>query len=356
MSEQLPEEFNETVLPGFDWLMIVNNDKINIFLYVYFIFNIILLMSWKTVLVSSNKKFSLKNGFLLLSDFDDKENIIRISLEDIDLVLIENIKSILTVATIIEFSKRNITLVISDQKHEPSSLLIPISSHHKPLKNFMRQIEINSRNKNILHKQLIQSKINNQKVVLENIGSNEDVLYKMNKYSNDMVQGDKTNREAVSARLFFREIYGSSFLRFSDDGINSFINFGYKILASRISNSLIKYGLQPALGIFHKSQENYFNLSYDFIEPLRPLVDWLANYLSIEINSELTIPLKMKILRILDMKVFIDNKIYRVRNCIDIMIKSYVSYLEENTEKLLLPTIYIEQIEEQIENGEFPEF
>lgn len=313
-------------------------------------------MSWKTIVISSNKKFSLKNGFLLLSNFNDEQNKIKISLEDIDLVLIENIKSIITIATIIEFSKRNITLVISDQKHDPSSLLIPISSHHKPLKNFIKQIDINSRNKNILHKQLIQSKINNQKVVLENIGAREEIIYKMNKHSNDIVQGDKTNREAVSAKLFFREIYGTSFLRFSDDGINAFINFGYKILASKISNSLIKYGLQPALGIFHRSQENYFNLSYDFIEPLRPLVDWLANYLSIELNSELTIPLKMKILRILDMKVFIESKIYRVRNCIDIMVKSYVSYLEGNCEKLSLPTIYIEQIEGQIENGEFPEF
>lgn len=312
-------------------------------------------MSWKTIVINSENKFSIKNGFLLLKKYNEK-NEIKISLDEIDLVLIENIKSIITIATIIEFAKRNITLVISDHKHTPSSFLLPISSHHKPLQNFKYQIDLNSRWKNILHKQLIQFKISNQRVILEDVGSNEKVLDSLEKYSNDVIQGDKTNREAVSARIFFKEIYGSSFIRFSDDGINAFINFGYKILASKISNSIVKYGLHPAMGVFHKTQTNYFNLSYDFIEPLRPLVDWLANYLSIELDSELTIPLKIKILRILDMKVFIRGKVYKVKNAIDEMVKSYVSVLKGEEDKLSLPKIYLDQIKEQIENGEFQEF
>lgn len=225
-------------------------------------------------MITSEKKFSIGNGFLLLKDLSEKESeVIKISLEEIDLILIENIKSIITIASLNELSKRNITLVISDVKHDPSTMMLPISSHHKPLQNFNLQLEQNSRIKNILHKQLIQMKINNQKVVLEDVGSNEETITKLQKYCNDVTQGDKTNREAMAARIFFREIYGSSFLRFADDGINSFINFGYKIIASKISNCIVKYGLHPAIGVFHKSQTNYFNLSYDFIEPFRPMVD-----------------------------------------------------------------------------------
>lgn len=314
-------------------------------------------MSWKTIMITSEKKFSIGNGFLLLKDFnkDDSETI-KISLEEIDLILIENIKSLITIASLNELSRRNITLIISDAKHDPSTMMLPITSHHKPLQNFNLQLDQNSRVKNILHKQLIQKKIDNQKIVLEDVGSKEETITKLAKYSSDVTQGDKTNREAMAARIFFREIYGSSFLRFSDDGINSFINFGYKIIASKISNCIVKYGLHPAIGVFHRSQTNYFNLSYDFIEPFRPMVDWLANYLSMELDNELTIPLKLKILRILDMKVNIDGKTFRVKNAIDVMIKSYISFLSGEIDKLSLPTIYLDNIRNQISDGEFPEF
>lgn len=312
-------------------------------------------MSWKTLLINSEIKFSIKNGFLNLFNFTSEIQR-RVPLDDIDIVIIENTKSVLTIPTINEFADRNITLIIADSKHDPNAFLLPISTHHKPLQNFNFQLQQIPRVKNVLHRQIIKSKIDNQRLVLEDLGVDENVLDKMKILSKDVNQGDKTNREAVSARLFFREIYGSSFVRFNDDGINSFINFGYKILASKISNSIIKYGLNPSIGIFHRSQLNYFNLSYDFIEPLRPIVDWLANYLSMEINKELTIVLKLKILRILDMKVFIDGKSHRIRNAIDLMIKSYVSFLKGEKSTLLLPKIFLKEIKDQIDEHEFKEF
>lgn len=75
-----------------------------------------------------------------------------------------------------------------------------------------------------------------------------------------------------------------------------------------------------------------------------------------ELDDELTIPLKLKILRILDMKVSINGKTFRVKNAIDVMIKSYISFLSGEVEKLSLPTIYLDNIRNQISDGEFPEF
>ncbi|BDU67747.1 MAG: CRISPR-associated endonuclease Cas1 [Candidatus Tyloplasma litorale] len=316
-------------------------------------------MGWKTILIESENKFSIKNNFLKLTSYNDekeKEKEIKISLEEIDLIIIQNYKSWITIRTLIELSKKNITFIICDLSHDPISMLIPLALHHKPLQNFNLQIEQNSRSKNILHKEIIKQKIINQKSVLIDIEASEEIINKFSNFANDVLQGDKTNREAVSAKMFFKEIYGSSFVRFYDDGINSFMNFGYKILASKISNCLIKYGLHPTLGVFHKNKSNYFNLSYDFIEPFRPLVDWLANYLKIELKDTLTISLKLKILRILDMKVQINEKIYLVKNAIDIMVKSYISFLQNEREDLSLPTIHLSLIKEQIDKYEFKEF
>ncbi len=320
-------------------------------------------MSWKTIVISSENKFSINNGFLVLKKLQqqdnnscNKDNIVKIALNEIDLILIENYKSILTVASLLELSSRNISLILTDIKHDPTTLLLPITSHHKPLQNFRLQLELNSRTKNILHRDLIIKKIENQRSVLIDVGSEEKVIDKFYDLMKGVIQGDKTNREAVAARIFFREMYGSAFIRFADDGINSFINFGYKIIASKISNSLVKYGLNPSMGLFHSNQTNYFNLSYDFIEPFRPLVDWLANELSDEIDSDLTISLKLKLLRLLDFKVLIDGRYFKVRNAIDVMVKSFVSFLNNDVDRLNLPVIYLDLIRKQLENEEFSEF
>lgn len=73
--------------------------------------------------------------------------------------------------------------------------------------------------------------------------------------------------------FIFCKLYGLGFSRGDDHIINAALNYGYAIVRGMIARSIICYGLEPSLGLFHSSELNSYNLADDFIEVFRPVVD-----------------------------------------------------------------------------------
>ncbi|WP_146637961.1 type II CRISPR-associated endonuclease Cas1 [Spiroplasma clarkii] len=188
----------------------------------------------------------------------------------------------------------------------------------------------------------MEKKIENSINVMGMLGCSQRSLTMMSNFFNTVKLNDASNREALAAKVFFRELYGSSFLRFSEDIINAALNYGYTILASAISRTLVKYGLHCFLGIFHKGKTNNWNLSYDLVEPFRPMVDlWVStNIESLLANETLHYQHRLELINLLNQSVVIDEKIHTVTNAIEIVVKSYYTYLKTaSLTKLKLPTI-----------------
>ena len=57
------------------------------------------------------------------------------------------------------------------------------------------------------------------------------------------------------------------------------MNYTYAVLRAAVARALTLYGWLPALGLFHRSELNPFNLADDFLEPLRPLADLVVIHL-----------------------------------------------------------------------------
>ncbi|MCX8190196.1 MAG: type II CRISPR-associated endonuclease Cas1 [Candidatus Diapherotrites archaeon] len=57
------------------------------------------------------------------------------------------------------------------------------------------------------------------------------------------------------------------------DALNSCLNYGYAVLASRVLSSCIKAGLDPTVGILHSTIPNRSSLVYDLMEPYRAMID-----------------------------------------------------------------------------------
>ncbi len=296
-------------------------------------------MGWRTIFIVTKQHIRVKNNNLLIESLN--EEIIKFPLEEIDTIVIDNFQSNVSIPTMLEITRKNISLIVNDEKHMPTSLILPMSGHYRPLRNFSKQIHLLSRKKKIAQKQIIQQKIKNQRNIMEDLNVKDELIEKMELYEKQVNQGDERNREAVAAKLFFRSLYTSSFVRFSDDPINKSINYGYKILASRISSSIVKYGLNPSLGFFHKNDQSYFNLTYDLMEPFRPLIDWITvqnnEILGVD---ELNFKIRIELIKVLDYYVQIDGKTMKVKNAIDYMVKSVVSYLHESIDDICLPEIY----------------
>lgn len=73
--------------------------------------------------------------------------------------------------------------------------------------------------------------------------------------------------------MYFPALFGTGFSRGSDDIRNAALNYGYAILRGAIARNLVIHGLEPCIGIHHRSELNNFNLADDIIEPFRPAVD-----------------------------------------------------------------------------------
>ena len=61
----------------------------------------------------------------------------------------------------------------------------------------------------------------------------------------------------------------------SEESPNHLLNYGYAVLSALCHRSLIIHGLQPAVGIHHRSRYKAIPLVHDFVEPFRPFVDWV---------------------------------------------------------------------------------
>ncbi|MCE8162800.1 MAG: type II CRISPR-associated endonuclease Cas1 [Candidatus Moeniiplasma glomeromycotorum] len=209
---------------------------------------------------------------------------------------------------------------------------------------------MSQRFKDLLWKKIIQKKIENSCLVLENQKSKTDLKW-IKSQLKKVENGDKTNREGAVAKYLFRKLYGKNFVRFTDDSINSALNYGYKILTSALSRTITSYGLNNHLGLKHCGPTNWFNLSSDFIEPLRLLVDYwvVANLSKLKKENGLSSKIREELTQILYYSIKIDNLKTKVYIAIDIMIKSFISCLKENsTRKIKLPTLLCQELE----NGE----
>lgn len=296
-------------------------------------------MGYRQVIIKKSEKLHFKDNQLII---EKDNNSTKVPLEDINYVLIEDPTTILTTRLLAEFGKNAISLIVCDEKFEPTSIMYPYNYHFKQLDVFSHQLEIDENIKNEFWNQIVQRKIENSIRVLEMTSKEEFPISKLNEYINEVIDGDIKNREGLAAKIYFRSIFGSDFIRFYDDKINAALNYGYTIIASAIIRNLAVYGLNTYLGIHHSSKINNFNLAYDFLEPYRSVVDKFIYDNKDDIVFPLSFDFRKKLIDLLNKEVLHKNKKYTIEYSISLLIKSYIKSFSTGEIKLDLPTIIYE--------------
>lgn len=296
-------------------------------------------MGYRQVIIKKSEKIHFKDNQLIIVK---KENDFKVPLEDINYILIEDPTTIITTRLLAEFGKNAISLIICDEKYEPTSIMYPYNYHFKQLEVFTHQLEIDDSIKNEFWNQIVKRKIENSVRVLEMTSKEEFPISKLNEYIDEVVDGDIKNREGLAAKIYFRSIFGSDFIRFYDDNINAALNYGYTILASAIIRNLAVYGLNTYLGIHHNSKINNFNLAYDLLEPYRAVVDRFVYDNKDDIVFPLSFDFRKKLIDLLNKEVLHQNKKYTIEYSISLLIKSYIKSFTTGEIKLDLPYIIYE--------------
>ena len=300
-------------------------------------------MSFRQVIVRDASYLSFKDSSLFIhEDLDRDLKETKIVLDEIAIIVIENHKSTLTVNLINRCSENNIVIIVCDEQLLPKTLIYPFTQHYRQLKNVYLQLELKTVKKQNLWRFIIQEKIKNQSNVLEITKCSEEKISLMHEYMVNVQRNDSNNREAISAKVFFNAIYGDEFHRFVDEKINHALNYGYSILASSITRQLISYGIDPRFGIWHNSKSNAFNLTYDLIEPFRPIIDYYIKEHYSLVSDKLSIKVRKNLVGILNYPIEVDGNSYRVQNAIEKYVSAFLKFIKG--EQDLLPKVNIIKI------------
>ena len=296
-------------------------------------------MGYRQVIIKKSEKMHFKDNQLIIVK-DEKST--KVPLEDINYILIEDSSTIITTRLLAELGKNAISLIVCDEKYEPTAIMYPYNYHFKQLDVFSHQLEIDNNIKNEFWNQIVKRKIENSIRVLEMTSKEEFPISKLNEYIYEVIDGDSRNREGLAAKIYFRSIFGSDFIRFFDDNINAALNYGYTIIASAIIRNLSVYGLNTYLGIHHNSKINNFNLAYDFLEPYRSIVDKFVYDYKDDIVLPLSFEFRKAMINLLNKEILHQNKKYTVEYSIGLLIKSYIKSFYTGEIKLDLPLIEYE--------------
>lgn len=292
-------------------------------------------MGFRNIKIDSHVKLSIKNQQLNI----ETDIARQIPLEDINCIIIENQTVTVSAYLLQKMADMGIAVYVCDEKHLPNAVLLPMVRHSRHFKILKYQIEAGKPLQKRLWQQIVVQKIRNQALCLAYLeldGSEE--LMKMCK---EVQSGDRTHVEAKAAAFYFKSLYGLGFSRSNDHIINAALNYGYAIVRGLIARSIVCYGLEPSIGVFHHSELNNFNLADDMIEPFRPLVDLYVsqNYDVAEIDSDLTPERKRDIFGIINYDMDVKGEKRIISNCIDMLVASYSSALQGKRSDLELPEL-----------------
>ena len=286
-------------------------------------------MSWKTVIIGSECKVSLSMNRMKVTIGDEYHNI---PLCDLDTVIFTHDKAVITIPLLAQLMENNVNVVICDHKNDPIGVFQPFNTHSLVFKQLQKQIDWKKTRKKKLWKRIVKNKIQSEIDILELLEIENAPLSLLKEYRDSIYNDDQTNREGASARLYFSALFGSEFTRNDLNAINFALDYGYKIIASYLSKCIVSRGLLTQLGIHHIGESNAFNLTYDFIEPFRALIDaWVYE----NIEEQFSVAQKQELIELLQVKVYVDGKWFRLNDAIEDIVDSYIGFLNEKNDDIL---------------------
>ena len=216
-------------------------------------------MAFRNIVIESPCKLSYKGGYLVVRKEDDAA---KVHLSEITTIVLQTNQVFISAYLLSELAKAKISLVSSDEKHNPIGQYLPLYGAHNTSKRISEQLEWGEPIKKRVWQRVVRDKIAHQARLLDARAS-EPEGEMLARLVDEVRSGDTTNREAHAARIYFRALFGPNFSRDDDVPVNAALNYGYGILLSAVNREIVARGYLTQCGICHRSEFNQFNLSCD---------------------------------------------------------------------------------------------
>ena len=278
-------------------------------------------MSWRIVVIENQAKLDYKMGYMVVRGLETK----RVLPDDIGILLIENPAVSLTGILIEALTEKKIKVIFCDRKRNPVAELMPHRGCHDSAAKIRTQIVWEQNIKDIIWRDIVSEKIRKQSEFLVEIGKIQQAGM-LSEYVKQVELADATNREGHAAKVYFNALFGMDFTRSADIPANAALNYGYSLVLSAINREVSANGYLTQLGIFHNNMFNHYNLSCDFMEPFRILVDRMVYSMQ---PTKFEQDEKHFMWTLLDQKVMIDGQNQFVMNAIKIYTKSVLDAIND---------------------------
>lgn len=291
-------------------------------------------MAFRIILIENEINAKIKLDNLVLNT---PQGEIWIPVSDISVIVLDNLRITLSTRFLCTLAQNNVSLVLCDEKHLPIGLFCSYDNHSRAFKHLEFQIKTNGEFYDRLWKDIVVRKILNQAEVIKKVGKREEIYDAIKQMAYETRNGDKTNREAHAAKIYFNELMDTTFSRGNDELLlNSGLDYGYTIIRSYIARICVGYGLNSQLGIHHRNEYNRFNLVDDLMEPIRPMLDYFAFFL-LEGEEYFTAEHRKKLINFLNHKIIYRNKKMYIANVIEEYVSQYAALLSGNRNNIDLP-------------------
>lgn len=291
----------------------------------------------RSIIISTPSKVSVKDNQLVCTNLNEPSDTKTAPIEDLALVMVENQRAFLTVPLINALADNNVSLVYCDSHFMPTSMMYSLAANSIQSEMFRLQLSATDAANNRIWKQLVEAKIKNQAGLLDKFGKDGSVL---KPYYSNVKAGDADNREGLSARIYWRHLFGKDFTREREGPApNNLLNYGYSILRSAVVRALLGSGLNPAIGVFHKNRYNPMPLADDMMEPFRPFVDEIVYGLYLNAEEELTTENKGYLIGCLNCDTMFDKVRRPLQIGLSITTASLCKYYRGEVKVLSLPKL-----------------
>lgn len=291
-------------------------------------------MTWRSVVISRPAKLRREQFQLAV----EQEQTAFVPFEDIAVIVLNHREIMLTHPVLSACGEYGISLFATGDTHHPCGVFLPFLSHTRATRWLRLQLNLSRPVAKQTWASIVRKKIENQATCLRLTG--REGADRLDSCARRVRSGDVDNLEGQAAAFYFTQLYGKGFRRDQARFINAALDYGYAVLRGTIARGLVAHGLLPAIGLFHASEQNAFNLADDVIEPFRPLIDLFVAKLNPRLDDELYTEDKAALIGLLNVDIGMPRGKMSVLSAIEHGIESLARVYDGGNETLLeLPAL-----------------
>ncbi len=293
-------------------------------------------MVWRSVVINQAAKLKREHFALVIEQAQSAS----VPFEDIAIIVLHHREITITHPVLSACAEYGIGLFSTGDNHQPNGVFLPYLPHSRATRMMRLQMQLDKPTAKRAWAEVVKMKIRNQAECLRLCGASE--FDRLESFARRVRSGDTDNLEAQASAIYFRALFGASFDRAQSVWTNAALDYGYAIFRGAIARALVAHGFLPAIGLFHRSEQNAFNLADDVIEPYRAIVDlFVAKSRPASVDEPLSPKHKADLVALLNIDVAMPRGVMSGLSSIEQTVESFARVYEGADEHALeLPRLH----------------